>query len=109
ILKSIAEQNKLTPELEKKINAALTMTVLEDLYLPYKQKRKTKGVMAKEKGLEPLSVLMLAQGKEDPVTAAAAFVNAELGVKDEMEALSGARDIVEEIINEDAELRASLR
>ncbi|HSZ71608.1 MAG TPA: Tex family protein [Cytophagaceae bacterium] len=109
ILKSIAEQNKLTPELEKKINAALTMTVLEDLYLPYKQKRKTKGVMAKEKGLEPLSVLMLAQGKEEPMTAAAAFVNAELGVKDETEALSGARDIVEEIINEDAELRASLR
>ncbi len=109
ILKSIAEQNKLTPELEKKINAALTMTVLEDLYLPYKQKRKTKGVMAKEKGLEPLSVLMLAQGKENPLEAAAAFINAELGVKDETEALNGARDIVEEIINEDAELRASLR
>ncbi|MBC7488506.1 MAG: RNA-binding transcriptional accessory protein, partial [Cytophagaceae bacterium] len=109
ILKSITEQNKLTPELEKKINAALTMTVLEDLYLPYKQKRKTKGVMAKEKGLEPLSVLMLAQGKEDPIQAASAFVNAELGVKDETEALNGARDIVEEIINEDAELRASLR
>ena len=109
ILKSIAEQNKLTPELEAKINKAQTMTVLEDLYLPYKQKRKTRGVMAKEKGLEPLSVLLLAQGNEDPATVAATFINLELGVKDEQEALNGARDIVEEIINEDAELRATLR
>ncbi len=109
ILKSITEQNKLTPELEAKINKAQTMTVLEDLYLPYKQKRKTRGVMAKEKGLEPLSVLLLAQGKEDPLVSAAAFINLELGVKDETEALSGARDIVEEIINEDAELRTSVR
>ncbi|MEP1034842.1 Tex family protein [Ekhidna sp.] len=109
ILKSIKEQEKLTPELEKKINAAETMTALEDLYLPYKPKRKTKASVAKEKGLEPLALKILAQGNFDPQTEAAQFIDPEKGVESEDEALQGARDIVAETINEDAETRQKIR
>lgn len=109
ILKSIKEQEKLTPELEKKVNAAQTMTELEDLYLPYKPKRKTRASMAKEKGLEPLANKIIEQGNFDPFTEAAGYVDAEKGVESEEEALQGARDIIAESINEHAETRQKIR
>jgi len=109
ILKIIQEQGKLTPELEKKINAALTMTELEDLYLPYKQKRKTRASIAKEKGLEPLALLILEQSISDVDGEASKFIDTEKGVATFEEALSGARDIIAELINEDQVARASVR
>lgn len=109
ILKSIKEQEKLTPELEKKINEAQTMTALEDLYLPYKPKRKTKASVAREKGLEPLADKILDQGNFDPQTEAAQFVDSEKGVESVEDALQGARDIIAEIINEHAETRQKIR
>ncbi len=109
ILKSIKEQEKLTPELEKKINEAQTMTALEDLYLPYKPKRKTKASVAKEKGLEPLALKVLDQGNFDPSTEAAQFIDSEKGVESIEDALQGARDIIAETINEDAETRQKIR
>lgn len=109
ILKSIAEQGKLTPELEKKINAAETLTILEDIYLPYKQKRKTRASVAREKGLEPLALRILAQSRIDVEHEAAAYIDNEKGVANTEEALAGARDIIAEIINEDAEARTKMR
>ncbi len=109
ILKSIAEQDKLTPDLEKKINSAETLTILEDIYLPYKQKRKTRASVAREKGLEPLALRILAQSRIDVEGEAAAYINNEKGVANADEALAGARDIIAEIINEDAETRAKMR
>ena len=109
ILKSIKEQEKLTPELEKKIKAAETMTALEDLYLPYKPKRKTRASVAKEKGLEPLAIKILEQGNFDVMTEASQFINSEKGVDSEDDALQGARDIVAETINEDADTRQKIR
>lgn len=109
ILKSIKEQEKLTPELEQKILAAETMTALEDLYLPYKPKRKTKASMAREKGLEPLAFAILAQGNFNVQAEAGKFVDTEKGVASDEEALQGARDIIAEIINEDAEIRQKIR
>ena len=109
ILKIIQEQGKLTPELDKKINAALTMTELEDLYLPYKQKRKTRASIAKEKGLEPLALLILEQSISDVEGEANKFIDTEKGVVTFEEALSGARDIIAELINEDQAARASVR
>ncbi|MDQ8004504.1 MAG: Tex family protein [Pedobacter sp.] len=109
ILKSIAEQGKLTPELEKKINAAESLTVLEDIYLPYKQKRKTRASVAREKGLEPLALRILAQSRIDVEGEAATYIDAEKGVANTEEALAGARDIIAEIINEDAETRTKMR
>lgn len=109
ILKSIDEQGKLTDELKKKIDAALTMTELEDIYLPYKPKRKTRGSMAKEKGLEPLAKAIFDQGLGDPEELALKYISDEKGVKDLEEALQGARDIIAEWVSEDAEVRAGLR
>lgn len=109
ILKSIDEQGKLTDELKKKIDAALTLTELEDIYLPYKPKRKTRGSMAKEKGLEPLAKKIFEQGLGDPEELANSYVNDEKGVANIEEALQGARDIIAEWVSEDAEVRASLR
>ena len=109
ILKIIQEQGKLTPELDRKIKAALTMTELEDLYLPYKQKRKTRASIAKEKGLEPLATLILEQAISDVDGEASKFIDAEKGVATFEEALSGARDIIAELINEDQAARASVR
>jgi protein Tex len=109
ILKSIKEQEKLTPELEKKINDAQTMSALEDLYLPYKPKRKTKASIAKEKGLEPLAIKILEQGSFDIQAEAALFIDTEKGVEDETQALQGARDIIAETINENAEARQKIR
>lgn len=109
ILKSINEQEKLTPELEQKIRAAETMAVLEDLYLPYKPKRKTKASMAREKGLEPLAMLILEQSNVDVDSEALKYIDSEKGVESAEEALQGARDIVAETINEDAQIRQRIR
>jgi protein Tex len=109
ILESITEQGKLTPELEAQIRAAETMAELEDLYLPYRPKRKTRASVAREKGLEPLANLLLLQKNIDVETEAEKFVNEELGVLSAVEALSGARDIIAETVNEDAQLRKSMR
>jgi len=110
VLKSIKEQGKLTPELEKKIEAAETMAILEDIYLPYKPKRRTKGTIAKEKGLEPLATQLFEQPSGvDPQTLAAAFVDLEKEVASADEALQGARDIMAEWINEDADTRKKVR
>ena len=109
ILKSIKEQEKLTPELENKIMQAETMTTLEDLYLPYKPKRKTRASMAREKGLEPLALKIFTQTNFDVGREAAKFIDEEKGVTSEEEALQGANDIIAELINEDAEARQKIR
>ena len=109
ILKSIQEQGKLTPELEEKIKTAGTMTELEDIYLPYKPKRKTRASIAKEKGLEPLAILILEQNTADIDAEANKYIDTEKGVATLEEALSGARDIIAEQINEDQQARAAVR
>jgi protein Tex len=109
ILASIAEQEKLTPELESAIRAAESISVLEDLYLPYRPKRKTRASIAVEKGLEPLARCLLAQQGGDPEEKALAFVDDEKGVASVGDALAGARDIIAEWINEDPGARASVR
>ncbi|GAB2774599.1 Tex family protein [Rhabdobacter roseus] len=107
ILKSIDEQGKLTPSLRQQIESVFTLTELEDIYLPYKQKRKTRATMAIEKGLEPLAQVLFKGGEADPERKARAFVNAQVpSVED---ALQGARDIMAEWINENAEARNRLR
>ncbi len=107
ILKSIDEQGKLTPELKKKIEDARELTILEDLYLPYKPKRRTRAQMAREKGLEPLAMLLLQQNERDPEGKALSFINEQ--VPDAETALEGARDIIAEIISEDARSRQTVR
>lgn len=109
ILSSIREQEKLTPELEKAIGAAATLTELEDLYLPYRPKRKTRATMAIAKGLEPLARMLFSQGHFDPEEKALAFIDDEKGVESVEDALAGARDIIAEWVNEDAGARARLR
>lgn len=110
ILASIEEQGKLTEGLRKKILAATTKAVLEDLYLPYKPKRRTRGTIAKEKGLEPLALRILEQPDTgDPLAEAEKFVDAEKGVNDVQEALAGARDIAAEIVAENADIRTMIR
>ena len=109
ILKSIEEQGKLTDELRDKIHATQSKTELEDLYLPYKPKRRTKGQIAIEAGLEPLADLLWNEPKNDPETAAAEFVNADKGVTDTKVALDGARYILMERFAEDAGLLAKVR
>lgn len=110
ILESIDKQGKLTDELKEKINAAQTLTVLEDLYLPYKPKRRTRATMAREKGLEPLALVIFEQKPGvDPKIEAAGFINEEKKVASIDEALAGARDIIAEWVNEDAESRAAIR
>jgi uncharacterized protein len=107
IEKTITEQGKMTDALQAKIDKATTLVELEDIYLPYKTKRKTKAQTAKENGLEPLSNLLLEQTDIDIAAEAAKFINEN--VKDADAALQGARDIIAETINEDAEIRAKLR
>jgi len=109
IIKSLTELEKLTPELEKQLNAAQTLTVLEDIYLPYKPKRKTRASMAREKGLEPLALRILAQNRIDVEEEASAYIDTEKGVSNAEEALAGARDIIAEIVNEDADARTKMR
>lgn len=109
VINSIDEQGKLTPELKAKILAADTKSRLEDLYLPYKQKRRTKAQIAREAGLEPLALGLLADATQDPDQAAAAYVNADKDVPDATAALEGARQILMEVFAEDADLIAQLR
>jgi uncharacterized protein len=109
ILKSINEQGKLSPELKQKIEKAATLYELEDLYLPYKPKRKTRASIAKEKGLEPLAAILYQQLNGNVEQCALPYINAELGVKTVEEALSGARDILAERICEHDITRAKLR
>ena len=111
ILKAIDEQGKLTEELSKEIADAKTLAELEDLYRPYKPKRRTRATVAKEKGLEPLSELLFAQKRDgpSPEEAAAAYVDPEKGVESVEDALAGASDIIAEKISDDPELRKSLR
>ena len=108
---AIEEQGKLTEELSAAIDAAKTLAEVEDLYRPYRQKRRTRATMAKEKGLEPLAELLFAQGPDcpDPLEEAAKYVDPEKGVETAEEALAGASDIVAEAISDDAELRKRLR
>ncbi|MDD5216001.1 MAG: Tex family protein [Methylococcales bacterium] len=109
ILESIASQEKLTPALEAAINAAETKTLLEDLYLPFKPKRRTKAQIAREAGLEPLTQDILNNRNISPEELAAKYVNAEKGVTDVAAALEGARQIIMEELSENAPLLADLR
>ncbi len=109
ILKSLEKHGHLTDELREKVLAAESMTVLEDLYLPYKPKRRTRAIIAKEKGLEPLALIIFEQKGANPVKEAESFIDAEKGVESVEDALAGARDIIAEIINEDDKARARLR
>ena len=108
---SIENQGKLTQELALAIDNAKTLSEVEDLYRPYKQKRRTRATIAKEKGLEPLAEILLAQSPDmpEPLELAAEYINAELGVESAEDALSGACDIIAEIISDDAEIRKLLK
>lgn len=109
VLKSIQDQGKLTPELETLVRGAETMSTLEDIYLPYKPKRRTRALIAREKGLQALADQLLAQNAGDIDAFTQQFLNEELAVNSVEEALAGARDIIAETIAEDAEVRAQLR
>ncbi|MEI6019651.1 MAG: Tex family protein, partial [Bacteroidota bacterium] len=109
VLKSIDSQGKLTDELHALIIAAETLTQVEDLYLPYKPKRRTKATMAREKGLEPLAQFILAQNKLLLFEEAEKFISEEKEVKSVLEALHGARDIIAETVSEDAIIRELMR
>jgi len=109
ILKSMTELGKLTPELEKKINEAETISLLEDIYLPFKPKRKTRASVAKEKGLEPLALQIFEQNAFDLEASADKFIDTEKGVNSLEEALAGARDIIAEMISENVEARTKMR
>lgn len=109
ILKSIEEQGKLTSELKQKIENASDINRLEDIYLPYKPKRKTRAVAAKEKGLEPLALLIFKQESNSIGNEARSYVNTELGVNTIEEAINGALDIIAELISEDEKARTTLR
>ncbi|MFD8423057.1 Tex family protein [Streptomyces sp. NPDC059668] len=109
ILDSVREQGKLTEEVEARIRAAETKARLEDIYLPFKPKRRTKAQIAREAGLEPLAEGLLADPSVDPLAAAAAFVDADKGVADPQVALDGARSILTERFSEDADLVGELR
>ena len=109
ILKSIESQGKLTEELREKITEAETLSKLEDLYLPYKPKRRTKATVAREKGLEPLAQFIFAQGQQDPLAEAEKYISLEKEVNSVEEALHGARDIIAENMSEDAGVRETMR
>ena len=109
ILKSLREQEKLTPELESAVINAATMAELEDIYLPYRQKRKTRASIAREKGLDPLATLVFSQRYDDIELRAEKFIDPEKGVNSVEEALQGASDIIAEKINEDIYSRKRIR
>ena len=109
VKKSIDNQGKLTEELCAAIDAAATMTEVEDLYRPYKQKRRTRGSMAREKGLAPLAEAIFAQDGQDPATLAQDYIDPEKGVNTIEEALQGANDIIAENLSDDADIRKLLR
>lgn len=107
IEKAITEQGKMTEELQSKIDKATTIAALEDIYLPYKPKRKTKAQTARENGLEPLADTMLEQQQDDVIAEAAKYINDKIITAED--ALQGARDIIAELVNENAEVRAKMR
>jgi uncharacterized protein len=109
IISSIEKQGKLTPELMQAVVTATSLAELEDIYLPYKPKRKTRASVAKEKGLEPLALKLFEQGNLNPEEFAKTFVDAEKGVNESQEALEGARDIIAEWISENQETRKNIR
>ena len=109
VKKSIDNQGKLTEELSAAIEQAQTMTEVEDLYRPYKQKRRTRGSMAREKGLAPLAEAIFAQDGQDPAVLAEGYVDPEKGVNSTQEALQGANDIIAEDLSDDADIRKKLR
>ena len=109
ILKSLDLHGHLDDELKEKVMAAENMAVLEDIYLPYRPKRRTKAMIAREKGLEPLAEIIFSQQGENIFNAAKPFVDTEKGVESVEDALAGARDIIAEKINEDEEARSRLR
>jgi protein Tex len=109
ILKSLEQNGHLTEELKEKVLIAPTISVLEDIYLPFRPKRRTRGTIAREKGLEPLALQILEQKGTDPVLSAKNFIDTDKGVETENDALAGARDIIAEMVNEDETARARLR
>lgn len=110
VIRLITEQEKMTDELHVKLTQAKTLQEIEDIYRPYKPKRRTRAMMAKEKGLEPLAELLLAQRKEEDVEAAAAgYIDAEKGVEDVQQALAGAMDIIAEQVSDNAKYRKFVR
>jgi uncharacterized protein len=109
VLKSLETHGHLTDELKQKVISAANMALLEDLYLPYRPKRRTKAMIAREKGLEPLALKILEQTGQDPFQLAAEFVDPEKDVISADDALDGARHIIAEIINEDPGAREKMR
>ncbi len=109
ILRSLSERGELSTELEKRIRAAETISVLEDLYLPFRPKRRTRASVARERGLAPLAEMIFEQGRIDPRAEATSFLNPDEGVGSVEEALAGARDIIAERISEDPEARSRIR
>jgi len=109
VIKSLERQGHFNAELQAQVESAPTLAALEDIYLPYRPKRRTRGTMAREKGLEPLAFTLFEQTGCDPQTAAQAFIDPEAGVEDTDQALAGARDIIAEVINEDGGVREALR
>ncbi len=109
VIKSIAGQEKLTDELEKAILAAVTLAEVEDLYRPYKQRRRTRATVAKEKGLEPLALSIFAQDGSDPAVLANDYIDPEKGVETVEDAMQGASDIIAEMLSDDADIRKALR
>lgn len=107
--RAITDQGKMTDEIKAALAAAETLAALEDIYRPFKPKRRTRATVAKEKGLEPLAEKILAQGKDDPLSLAAEFINPELGVETADDALAGAKDIIAEVASDDPEIRKRLR
>jgi protein Tex len=109
IIRSLEERELLTPELRKKIEAANALPELEDIYLPFRPKRRTRAMVAREKGLEPLALAILNYTSKDPLADAGNYVSAEKGVESADDALAGARDIIAEIISEDPDVRVEMR
>ncbi len=109
ILKSLDERNLLTDELKAKIDIAETLTILEDIYLPFRPKRRTRATIAKEKGLEPLAIKIFEQNSMDLNAEAKSFIDAEKGVESAEDALAGARDIIAEWVSEDRTAREKMR
>lgn len=109
ILSSLTERGVLTEELKKSIESASTMTALEDAYLPYRPKRRTRALIAKEAGLQPLADALLLQEGKDPAVLASGFINPEKGITDAEAALSGARDIIAESVSENPAVRQEMR
>ncbi len=109
VLKSLDERGLLNDELKEKVEGASSMTELEDIYLPFRPKRRTRAMAAKEKGLEPLAEMIFRQGEMDPEHEASAFVDPEKGVESIGDALAGARDIIAEWVSEDQHARQRMR